>query len=781
MAGDIKRHLSLEPGWIYVAEPVEIRESQHTFVEKISTHFRKWWVKLTSPKSPVTPAIAAILWNPSAEGEAMLNQRSFYTALRSVGIPVEAISVINFGSFSKYNLLIVPYASAEIFSDSQFERVKDFVKNGGFLITDSKNPLALRLGVKFGNIVFQLKRVRDELFPEELLNWGMSEAAYRIIPDRNDEIICLDEMNKAPVGIVRKYGKGKFIVINSRFDPVSGGGYARFPYLVEWLKNYFQLYPVLRREAMEVYFEPGLRKGLSIEALVQQWSELGIRAIHAAGWHEYPKYTYDYDRLIRLCHAHGIVVYAWLEPPQISKKFYDEHPEWRERNYKGEEARYDWRYPLALTDTACLSAATEWMRKFLSSHDWDGVNIAEMYFGGEGAPDDLQNLTPFHPSARRLFEKEFGFDPIQLFQRGSPHYYKASPKDWEKFVEFRVGLVTQLTSRLLEVATEVFKNKSGSQIILTILDQKIEPKLRTTIGLDVDQLLQLRKKFNFALQVEDPASQWNRDPRRYLEIGEKYKKLLGPDSAHFLIDLNILGFRKEGDTGLFPTLTPTGTESHLLVNSSAVAPRTVIYSEATVHPQDLSNLPFALAAPTSHLEIHASGYRIKADHPATLYLGEEIRQISLDGEKVYPYRKGYFRIPAGEHLVKIKRAGVNPFESNNNRSNVVSASCDILNERVIWRGVEFHYDSPMRCAVSFNRPPSAVYIEGQEMSLNVVNQEQNYGILLPPGTHKVQVLLQSTLYSGIELASFWSSAFIAIFGCLAGGLLISLYILIKVK
>jgi len=108
---------------------------------------------------------------------------------------------------------------------------------------------------------------------------------------------------------------------------------------------------------------------------VKSWSEAGIRVIHAAGWHEYPKYTYDYDRLIRLCHAYGMIVYAWLEPPQITKRLYDQHREWREKNYEGKDARYDWRYPLALTEPACLSATMDWVRKFLSSHDWDGSTL----------------------------------------------------------------------------------------------------------------------------------------------------------------------------------------------------------------------------------------------------------------------------------------------------------------------------------------------------------------------------------------------------------------------
>jgi uncharacterized protein YdaL len=781
MKGKIIRSISLEPGWIYIAEPIGIREHKQTLFDKLTANVRKLWDKITLQKDYITPAIAAILWNPSATGTDMVNQLSFHTALRSVGIPVDRIPITTLSSLSKYNLLIVPCSSAEILPDLLYERVKKFVKDGGYLITDSKNPLASHLGVKFGKSVLDMKRVRDALFPEELLNWGTSEAVYSIIADQSDKIICTDDMNRHPVGIARKHGKGMFIVINSQFDPVTGGGYARFPYLVEWLKTYFHIYPILRRDFIEVYFDPGLRKGLSIESLVKQWSELGIRVVHAAGWHEYPKYTYDYDRLIRLCHAYGIVVYAWLEPPQISKKFYDEHPEWREKNYEGEDVRYDWRYPVALTDANCLSTATEWMRTFLSSHDWDGVNIAEIYFGGIDAPEDHQYLTPFHPSGRKMFKHQFGFDPVQLFQRVSSHYYKTSPKDWHKFIEFRVGLVTQLTEEFLKVASDVFNHKPGTQIILTILDQKTQPDLRRKIGIDVDQILLLRKKVKFAIQVEDPEAYWNKDPRRYLEIGEQYKKLLGSEAANLLIDLNILSFRKDY-TGNFPTLTPSGIESYLLVNSAAsTATRMTIYSEATIQPQDLANFPFALAAPISHIEMTSDGYRVKADYPITLYLGENIKRISLDGRSIYPYRKGYFRIPAGEHTVSIKKEGFYVFENDTVRSHLVAASCSILSEHISQRGVEFTYDSPMRCAVSFDKLPDAVFIDGQKMSFNFEKEEHNYGVLLPSGVHKVDVVLQSTVSRGIELTSFWSSVFIAIFGLLAGGILISLYITTKVK
>jgi hypothetical protein len=127
--------------------------------------------------------------------------------------------------------------------------------------------------------------------------------------------------------------------------------------------------------------------------------------------------------------------------------------------------------------------------------------------------------------------------------------------------------------------------------------KKISPSSRNTIGVDIDQLIKLRSQYNFALQVEDPESNWNSDPRRYLEIGSRYKNLLGADSLDLMIDLNILSFRKSNYNGMFPTLTPTGIESYLLVRSAAeAAPRMTIYSEATAYPQDISEFPYAIAA-----------------------------------------------------------------------------------------------------------------------------------------------------------------------------------------
>ena len=485
MTGEFKRDIDLKPGWIYAAEPIEYREKPLSFFDRVGIALRGFWKGLFPEKKEIVPAVAAIVWDSTATGGALHDEESFVTALGSVGISVDTLSINSLAGARSYNLLVVPYSSAELLSDSLYDVIENFVSGGGTLITDAKNPVATDLGIDFSKNVFRVEKNRDALFPEELLTWNTFETVHRIDVQESDEIICKNDVNDAPIGVARQYGKGKLISISARFDPVSDAGYSRFPYLIDWIKSYFGLYPVLRRDYVEMYFDPGRHKTMSVETLVKQWASRGVRVIQVAGWHEFGKWTYDYDRLIRLCHAYGISVYAWLEPPQISQKFYDEHPQWHEKNYKGEDIRPDWRNPVALTDTACLRAASNWVYGFLTSHDWDGVNIGELYFGGDGAPANPQFVTPFNPSAREIFKKKYGFDPVQLFQPGSPHFYKTSPQDWKTFVDFRVSLVTELTSHFLSLVGDAFKNKPGVQVVLTILDQRTFPELRTTIGVDV--------------------------------------------------------------------------------------------------------------------------------------------------------------------------------------------------------------------------------------------------------------------------------------------------------
>ena len=174
-----------------------------------------------------------------------------------------------------------------------------------------------------------------------------------------------------------------------------------------------------------MYFDPGFRHTQSIEHLIRLWVQQGIRRIHVAGWHTYPKYTYDYERLLTLAHANGILVYAWLEPPQVSQKFWLEHPEWREKNFRGEDVRPSWRYPVAMTDSraraAMLSEYDAFLRKLRFGRREPRRTLLRSGAGAGGfhaLHPDASVGTPRSPVAL------LGADPAGLFDPRSQIYWQ---------------------------------------------------------------------------------------------------------------------------------------------------------------------------------------------------------------------------------------------------------------------------------------------------------------------------------------------------------------------
>ena len=117
-----------------------------------------------------------------------------------------------------------------------------------------------------------------------------------------------------------------------------------------------------------------------------------------AAWHYYepdPEPDAYLRRLIEACHRKAILVYAWLELPHVSEKFWDEHPEWREKTALLQDAQLDWRKLMNLTIRDCFQAAVPTgVTQLINRFDWDGVNLAELYFESlEGAANPAR-FTP---------------------------------------------------------------------------------------------------------------------------------------------------------------------------------------------------------------------------------------------------------------------------------------------------------------------------------------------------------------------------------------------------
>jgi uncharacterized protein YdaL len=770
--GEITRDVSLSDGQIYLATPSELPDRQASgYTKKIRNLFDQVSVR----KHEKEAGRAAILLDSSAVGEALKDQSSLRNAFQCLGIKVDAITAGALPALDNYNFIIVPYNAAETLSDSELSLLIKWIRAGGNCITDGISNLSQELGLEKLGSILPIERLRDLMFPDENLVWGVAEHMTRFSTSDADRIFVVESETGCPVIIGRTLDRGRLIYSGCRFDPESDAGYSRFPHIVEYAQAFFNISPVLARHALEMYFDPGFRGGVSIETLVKRWAKIGVSAIHVAGWEEYPKYVYDYERLITLCHSNGILVYAWLEPPMVSQKFWQDHPECREKNAQDNDVHPSWRLPVAMTESACVDKMFQEYKALLERQDFDGVNFAEVYFeSSNSGPEDPSTFTPMHISARNEFQRLNGFDPILLLDESSPYYWEENPQAWKKFEDYRVDKGIEITERLLGLAEGIKASRPGFDVVVTVLDSIGTPSLRRCQGVDIRRVIALKKEHDFTLAVEDPQERWSEDPRRYKEIAEQYRKIVGND---FMLDLNILPFRSADESTPFPTLRPTGTEAFFIVAVAAqAAGRSVLYSESSIDSQDLHFLPFA-AATTAHVKSLKNGLEVSSPYSVTAHLGKPRATVTIDGSAHLTTEDGQVLVPAGTHVIETKSWWKNMFSTG--QTGIVSITGNLLYSKNSERSVDFQYESVPRCFVTLEKPPTAVYVDNAQFQFYAMQGDRRFSVCLPPGKHYVHVVTMNAISYGLGVMSFWSSSLIAAFGILAFSALSACYLLAR--
>lgn len=778
--GEVFKFIQLKPGEFYVAEPIDYRVKELTFSEKLIQNLKNIYNNFSPPdENSREEARVSVLWNQYARGAAYNDQSSLVAAFQCVNINVDTIFIGDKIDLKNTNLLVVPFSVTDSLTTYQKNKIVTFVQKGGNLITDRKNKLIEKFGIKFAQSEHKIQALQDKFYPQEHIQMKYSQLANYFDYDDKDEVLCEDASNGTAVVIGRKYGTGKLIYFNFPFDANSKLGYSNFPYILEYVQNFFGLAPVFKRENLEFYFDPGYRQNSSTENLVKLWVKQGIHIIHVAGWHQYPKYTYDYARLIKIAHANGILVYAWLEPPQVNQKFWNQHPEWREKNYKGDDVRPSWRFPVALTDEDCFQAALKEFSNFLQSYDFDGVNIGELYFESGKGFIHPSNFTPMHPSARKEINKKYKIDVSQIFNPQSEFFWEKNKYARESVIQYRVDKVIELNDRLLQEIMKIAKKKSGYQVILTIMDSYGAPELREEMGMDASRFIELQKKYGFYLQIEDPASKWSTDPSRYQQIGDLYVKK-GVERSKLLLDLNILHFRTKDEVTPFPTLVQTGIESYNLINFSALgAPAFTVYSESSTNPQDLTLFSYASASDVDY-KYNEKGYEVSSPSSFVIKLPKKINIISVDNQNLIGSRDNMFLIPAGKHTVKFHNEGVTDFSTAKLQPQILSFTGNILDVSYGMRQVQFSYESSTKALVSLTREPSSVKVDDQKYNFELLKGNDCYSIFIPSGKHVVEIITGNEFTYGVNLTSLWYSNAIVVFGCFAIVLMALMYLGLKV-
>jgi hypothetical protein len=255
-------------------------------------------------------------------------------------------------------------------------------------------------------------------------------------------VFARDRWEKAPLLAGFRRGSGAVLWIAV---PPGPHGYERFPYLPQALADLGLVAP-FQSSRLWAFFDSSYRSRVDLDYLAPRWRKAGIAALHVAAWHYWESDSQSDEylrRLIEACHRNSIQVYAWIELPHVSEKFWDQHPEWREKTALLQDAHLDWRKLMNLTNRAAFDETARGLRELLHRFDWDGVNLAELYFESLEGHENPARFTPMNKDVRAEFQTASGIDPLDLFTA-----HNTSTEAMARFLTFRADLARRQQDRM---------------------------------------------------------------------------------------------------------------------------------------------------------------------------------------------------------------------------------------------------------------------------------------------------------------------------------------------
>jgi hypothetical protein len=444
-----------------------------------------------------------------------------------------------------------------------------------------------------------------------------------------------------------------------------------------------------------------------------------------AAWHFLHSEKDAYLRaLIESCHRHGILVYAWLELPHVSEKFWDDHPQWREKTALLQDAHLDWRKLMNLANPDCRREAARLIREFVGKFDWDGVNLAELYFESLEGVTNPARFTPLNEDVRREFRQARGLDPLELFQPGSARHHSRNPDGLRAFLDYRAELARRFQAEWLAELDALRATRPDLELVLTHVDDCFDASIRDAIGADAARVLPLLDRHSFTFLVEDPATVWHLGPQRYAEIARRYQSLTR-HTARLGIDINVV----ERYQQVYPTKKQTGTELFQLVSQAARSfPRVALYFENSILAPDLPWLPAAAAVLT---RAERAGSSMQIDSPYGV--GIPWAGAARVNGRLWPAHDGKLLwLPPGPH--RVEPAPEPP------AVRLLDLNAELRSAAATASGLQFAYRSAARALAVLDRPPRRVEIDGAELRTPVVLRGAGaYTLVLPRGQHLVAV------------------------------------------
>ncbi len=587
------------------------------------------------------------------------------------------------------------------------------------LILEGESEASQALGIVGRNEKVSVRQICDTHAAQMQVIWEQPAEIRRVLLPETYRVFATERWNGIPVLAGRRTEHGAVLWLATTPGP---SGIERYPYLLHALVDLGLDLP-LRTTNLWAFFDSSYRIRADVDYLAKRWRKAGVGELHVAAWHNVePDAIQDayLKNLIGACHRNAILVYAWLELPHVSERFWADHPAWREKTAAGQDAQLDWRKLMNLQNTDCKKAVEKEISELLLRFDWDGVNLAELYFESLEGASNPARFTPMNDDVRADFKKQSGFDPQLLFEKGSRHEMSASPADLRLFLDYRAALATHLQAEWLDVIDKTKTAKPYLDTVLTHIDDRFEPGIRDALGADVAKSLPMIQARNSTLLVEDPATLWSLGPERYSKLAKQYRELT-PDHGEIAVDINVV----ERYQDVYPTKKQTGVELFELVHEAAASfSRVALYFENSLEKQDLSLLP--AAATTATVNVDKAGVMNFTAAEPTRIAWQGAAQ--MDG-KLWPLQDSRALLaPAGKHT--FEASAVKPAVSIADFNGEIRSAV-AQNDRA-----DLAYTSRSRALAVFGSSVSSVELDGAPF-WKLKAGETLSSIVLPAGQHLV--------------------------------------------
>lgn len=589
------------------------------------------------------------------------------------------------------------------------------VEKGAALILEGSSPLAASFGYRAQPDTVSVVNIVDVHNPPLPIIWEHPVELARYAVPQNAQVFAKDRWSAAPLVAGSHAGLGAVLWVAT--SP-GQNGYERFPYLMQALAD-LGFPPDTRSSRLWAFFDDSYRSRADPDYLAARWRKAGIAALHVASWHFYdPDVERDeyLKRLIDACHRHGVLVYAWVELPHVSETFWNDHPQWREKTALLQDAQLDWRKLMDLQNRDCAAAIRYGLKQMIQRFDWDGVNLAELYFESLEGAGNPARFTPMNDDVRAEFRALSGWDPLEIW------HGRTDAGSLRRFLDFRAALAQRMQEDWVGAMESFRLFRPDLDIVLTHVDDRFDNGMKDSIGADAARVLPLLDRHPFWFLIEDPATVWNLGAQRYPEIAKRYQPLTR-HADHLAIDINIVDRYQD----VYPTKQQTGTELFELVHAAAGAfPAVALYFENSILKPDLDLLAASSAVVTDYGK---DNRRLTIESPRNL----ELRWPADGGAQVdgkpWPLQSNtVLFLPAGRHVVEPgpKREGLAVIDLN---ANLHSASVEP------GKRITFEYSSESRAIVRFDRKPSRIDVDGNPDLSCIVAAD--CALLLPRGTHRI--------------------------------------------